>query len=368
MNGFRIPKKLTKKQVQSQMTYLKDELDILEKRWDDLWWSSTLIPYTDIVEIFKDLPKIASFLEEYQGRIFNLENYVNVGESAKILDFYIDTRYQRQTDIRKCFKNVIQLGGFDCKRAQCLLGYNSYNSKKYRITDGGHRMMMLILVGQSTYQVQRWTHPEDFTKKQELAEEADDFIISNDITTPVAWIQKFNAWLCLHETDERYIEAMITKKIIDKAKIEVKDGYFLRYAPMIDRLQDLHKMFNSVKTKTNTHLFFSELPFLRAVRTLKKAYPKMKRILQEELNCLSRLYEKQMSGEFEEFNISMSDIKNAYLNFSKNREQGDLTLNANLLQRNKIPTLDYNAMISLFNLTRKQKKVLVERWNPTLES
>ena len=26
--------------------------------------------------------------------------------TAKILDFYIDTRYQRQTDIRKCFKNV----------------------------------------------------------------------------------------------------------------------------------------------------------------------------------------------------------------------------------------------------------------------
>ena len=54
----------------------------------------------------------------------------------------------------------------------------------------------------------------------------------------------------MFKCDERY-KINDNKKKLLWSKIEVKDAYFLRYVNILNRLQDLHKMFNSVKTNKN---------------------------------------------------------------------------------------------------------------------
>lgn len=359
---------LNEKEIAARLNPLKPEIAIVQKRLKNLFLQrrakTSLIPYREIFELFRGQKKILSFIEQYHGTAFNMEAFDNFTK-VKLADMSIDMRYQRITDLEKCFENVIKVGGFDGTLAEPLMVFRSHGKFNWRVSDGGHRTIMLFLTGMTEYSVIPTEHEEGLSTEQEVEIEAQRFVIKNTITNVVDFLNIFKAWLNFPNDTQEYQDAQMTLAILLEANLDVKHGYFIPSAPRIDKLkgihEDLHKPFSQ------HHKSYTQEAFISASEIMQEAYPDADEIIIEDLLCLARLISKaEDHGIFQKEPVVVDTlrIRSAYIQYAKSHNMGDLT--REMLQKNKLPTLDYNAMKTLFKLTKKQDQELRETWQPTI--
>jgi hypothetical protein len=331
-----------------------------------------VISYLELLKVFKNKKKILTFLKDYANTGHNFDFYAS-HEKSSLKDFWLDIRYQRITDLLKCFENIIKVEGFDGTLAEPLMTFRSYGQKDgWRITDGGHRVIMLYLVGETEYPINPTTHTKGMTTEQEVETEAQRFVVKNSITNVVQFISIFKAWLCFPKNSSEYEDSQSVLKTLAKANLDVSHGYFFADSPRIAKLQEIYgDLLKTVKKGANHYKYYSADAFISASQIIQKAYKGCKEVIIEDLLCIARMIEKSNDGVFDEFNVedvpslNAEAIAMAYIKYAEKYPMGHLTKDT--LQKNKLASLDYNVMNTLFKLKKKDKNYLETLWNPTIE-
>mgnify|MGYP001280584072 FL=1 len=300
--------------------------------------------------------------------LFFKTSYSNIiyDKNEKLVNMFLDLSYQRITDLKKCFENVIKVNGFDGTLAEPLMTFRSYGQYNWRVADGGHRIIMLFLVGETEYAVIPTEHEEGLSLQEEKEIEAQRFVIKNSISNEVQFINIYKAWLCFPKNTSEYEDAQSVLTTLGKANIDVKHGYFYPDAPRIDKLQDIFNALLVTPKKGNKfYKYYSADSFITASKIMQTAYTKPDEIIIEDLLCLARLIEKAEDGVFDNFDVTVESISMAYIDYAKKHSMGYLTKDT--LQKNKLATLDYNVMNTLFKLKKKDRNYLETLWSPTIE-
>ncbi len=362
---------LNEKQIKARLNPLLKEIAQLQTEFKNLCFEykhvkgEEKVPYIEIFELFKNKKKILTFLQKYHGTGFNMDIFSSF-EKVKLVDMFLDLSYQRITDLKKCFENVIKVNGFDGTLAEPLMTFRSYGQYNWRVADGGHRIIMLFLVGETEYAVIPTEHEEGLSLQEEKEIEAQRFVIKNSISNEVQFINIYKAWLCFPKNTSEYEDAQSVLTTLGKANIDVKHGYFYPDAPRIDKLQDIFNALLVTPKKGNKfYKYYSADSFITASKIMQTAYTKPDEIIIEDLLCLARLIEKAEDGVFDNFDVTVESISMAYIDYSKKHSMGYLTKDT--LQKNKLATLDYNVMNTLFKLKKKDRNYLETLWSPTIE-
>jgi len=368
---------LNDKEIKNRLNPLLGEISQLQTEFKNLCFEykhvkgEEKVPYIEIFELFKNKKKILTFLQDYHGTGFNMDIFSSF-EKVKLIDMFLDLSYQRITDLLKCFENVIKVSGFDGTLAEPLMTFRSYGQYNWRVADGGHRIIMLFLVGETEYAVIPTEHEEGLSLQEEKEIEAQRFVIKNSISNEVQFINIYKAWLCFPKNTSEYEDAQSVLTTLGKANIDVKHGYFYPDAPRIDKLQDIFKsLLVAPKKGDKFYPYYSADSFISASKIMQTAYTKPDKIIIEDLLCLARLIQKSEDGVFDNFDVkdvpflNVESISMAYINYSKKHSMGYLTKDT--LQKNKLATLDYNVMNTLFKLKKKDKTYLETLWTPTIE-
>jgi hypothetical protein len=368
---------LNDKEIKARLNPLLKEITQLQTEFKNLCFeykhvkNEEKVPYTEIFELFKNKKKILTFLQDYHGTGVMSEAWASC-PTVKLVDMHLDLSYQRITDLLKCFENVIKVEGFDGTLAEPLMTFRSYGQYNWRVADGGHRIIMLFLVGETEYSVLPIEHGEGLTSNEEREIEAQRFVVKNSISNEVQFISIYKAWLCFPKNTSEYEDAQSVLTTLGKANIDVKHGYFYPDAPRIDKLQDIFKaLLVTPKKGDKFYKYYSADSFITASKIMQTAYIKPEEIIIEDLLCLARLIEKSEDGVFDNFDVkdvpflNTEAISMAYINYAKKHSMGYLTKDT--LQKNKLATLDYNVMNTLFKLKKKDRNYLETLWSPTIE-
>ena len=362
---------LNDKEIKARLNPLLKEIAQLQTEFKNLCFEykhvkgEEKVPYIEIFELFKNKKKILTFLQKYHGTGFNMDIFSSF-EKVKLVDMFLDLSYQRITDLKKCFENVIKVNGFDGTLAEPLMTFRSYGQYNWRVADGGHRIIMLFLVGETEYAVIPTEHEEGLSLQEEKEIEAQRFVIKNSISNEVQFINIYKAWLCFPKNTSEYEDAQSVLTTLGKANIDVKHGYFYPDAPRIDKLQDIFNALLVTPKKGNKfYKYYSADSFITASKIMQTAYTKPDEIIIEDLLCLARLIEKAEDGVFDNFDVTVESISMAYIDYAKKHSMGYLTKDT--LQKNKLATLDYNVMNTLFKLKKKDRNYLETLWSPTIE-
>jgi len=362
---------LNEKQIKARLNPLLKEIAQLQTEFKNLCFEykhvkgEEKVPYIEIFELFKNKKKILTFLQKYHGTGFNMDIFSSF-EKVKLVNMFLDLSYQRITDLKKCFENVIKVNGFDGTLAEPLMTFRSYGQYNWRVADGGHRIIMLFLVGETEYAVIPTEHEEGLSLQEEKEIEAQRFVIKNSISNEVQFINIYKAWLCFPKNTSEYEDAQSVLTTLGKANIDVKHGYFYPDAPRIDKLQDIFNALLVTPKKGNKfYKYYSADSFITASKIMQTAYTKPDEIIIEDLLCLARLIEKAEDGVFDNFDVTVESISMAYIDYAKKHSMGYLTKDT--LQKNKLATLDYNVMNTLFKLKKKDRNYLETLWSPTIE-
>ena len=362
---------LNDKEIKARLNPLLKEIAQLQTEFKNLCFEykhvkgEEKVPYIEIFELFKNKKKILTFLQKYHGTGFNMDIFSSF-EKVKLVNMFLDLSYQRITDLLKCFENVIKVNGFDGTLAEPLMTFRSYGQYNWRVADGGHRIIMLFLVGETEYAVIPTEHEEGLSLQEEKEIEAQRFVIKNSISNEVQFINIYKAWLCFPKNTSEYEDAQSVLTTLGKANIDVKHGYFYPDAPRIDKLQDIFNALLVTPKKGNKfYKYYSADSFITASKIMQTAYTKPDEIIIEDLLCLARLIEKAEDGVFDNFDVTVESISMAYIDYAKKHSMGYLTKDT--LQKNKLATLDYNVMNTLFKLKKKDRNYLETLWSPTIE-
>lgn len=362
---------LNDKEIKARLNPLLKEIAQLQTEFKNLCFEykhvrgEEKVPYIEIFELFKNKKKILTFLQKYHGKGFNMDIFSSF-EKVKLVNMFLDLSYQRITDLKKCFENVIKVNGFDGTLAEPLMTFRSYGQYNWRVADGGHRIIMLFLVGETEYAVIPTEHEEGLSLQEEKEIEAQRFVIKNSISNEVQFINIYKAWLCFPKNTSEYEDAQSVLTTLGKANIDVKHGYFYPDAPRIDKLQDIFNALLVTPKKGNKfYKYYSADSFITASKIMQTAYTKPDEIIIEDLLCLARLIEKAEDGVFDNFDVTVESISMAYIDYAKKHSMGYLTKDT--LQKNKLATLDYNVMNTLFKLKKKDRNYLETLWSPTIE-
>ncbi len=362
---------LNDKEIKARLNPLLKEIAQLQTEFKNLCFEykhvkgEEKVPYIEIFELFKNKKKILTFLQKYHGTGFNMDIFSSF-EKVKLVNMFLDLSYQRITDLKKCFENVIKVNGFDGTLAEPLMTFRSYGQYNWRVADGGHRIIMLFLVGETEYAVIPTEHEEGLSLQEEKEIEAQRFVIKNSISNEVQFINIYKAWLCFPKNTSEYEDAQSVLTTLGKANIDVKHGYFYPDAPRIDKLQDIFNALLVTPKKGNKfYKYYSADSFITASKIMQTAYTKPDEIIIEDLLCLARLIEKAEDGVFDNFDVTVESISMAYIDYAKKHSMGYLTKDT--LQKNKLATLDYNVMNTLFKLKKKDRNYLETLWSPTIE-
>ena len=192
---------LNDKEIKARLNPLLKEIAQLQTEFKNLCFEykhvrgEEKVPYIEIFELFKNKKKILTFLQKYHGKGFNMDIFSSF-EKVKLVNMFLDLSYQRITDLKKCFENVIKVNGFDGTLAEPLMTFRSYGQYNWRVADGGHRIIMLFLVGETEYAVIPTEHEEGLSLQEEKEIEAQRFVIKNSISNEVQFINIYKAWLC----------------------------------------------------------------------------------------------------------------------------------------------------------------------------
>ena len=362
---------LNDKEIKARLNPLLKEIAQLQTEFKNLCFEykhvkgEEKVPYIEIFELFKNKKKILTFLQKYHGTGFNMDIFSSF-EKVKLVNMFLDLSYQRITDLKKCFENVIKVNGFDGTLAEPLMTFRSYGQYNWRVADGGHRIIMLFLVGETEYAVIPTEHEEGLSLQEEKEIEAQRFVIKNSISNEVQFINIYKAWLCFPKNTSEYEDAQSVLTTLGKANIDVKHGYFYPDAPRIDKLQDIFNALLVTPKKGNKfYKYYSADSFITASKIMQTAYTTPDEIIIEDLLCLARLIEKAEDGVFDNFDVTVESISMAYIDYAKKHSMGYLTKDT--LQKNKLATLDYNVMNTLFKLKKKDRNYLETLWSPTIE-
>lgn len=326
-------------------------------------YNNGLISYKELVEcLFKNNPNLADFALNYYGKI--VEEYFP--SNVDIDKIYIDLTYQRVTDIVRCGEYVINRGAFDDFQAGAIKLFQR-SEDVYVCTDGGHRIIMAILVGKLQIRGEIRVHDFAISLEEQRKREAEHFVFANDQQKEVTWDQ------------------------IWKAKTIIGDDLALQFLDLLQRAcLDIECSVENGATYSNgkklfEHLFEGNNPFLRKdvpnyfgnfeaddivfvsnviidASNLVIAGAGKEQMLTKDLEPFARLHYAKRTDSMPIGLSSDFDFVTLVEDWYSTHEMGDLTKGRKSNGYRAIVE-DYIALGRLFNLTKTQKNKLKKLWS-----
>ena len=157
---------------------------------------------------------------QYADKILN--EFFPDAPSVPIEHIYIDLTYQRVTDIHRCGVNIIDQDGFNDYEAGPINLFKRAENK-YVCADGGHRIIMAILVGKEKIRADVFVHNMDMSLEEMRVIEADFFVSKNSRQDKASWEQLWKAGTIRGDELDLEFLAILTAAKLD-IECSVRDG------------------------------------------------------------------------------------------------------------------------------------------------
>lgn len=331
---------------------------------DKVYTDDGLISYKELVKcLFEDNPNLADFALNYYHKIVRQRFKSNI----PIDQIYIDLTYQRVTDIILCGQYIINRDAFDDFQAKSISLFQR-SKDVYVCTDGGHRIIMAILVGKTMIRGEVEVHDWDNLDVKEMRKlEAEDFVGANERQREVTWDQIWKAKTVLGEPLALEFLNLLTRACLD-IECSVENG--ATYSNGKKLFEHLIEGNNPFLRKDVPNYFGNfeaeDIIFVSNViidaSNLVIAGAGKQQMLTKDLEPFARLHYAKRTGNMPIGLSSDFDFVTMVEDWYATNKMGDLTKGRKSNGYRAIVE-DYIALGRLFNLTKTQKNKIKKLWS-----